>query len=126
MIVVSAGIVSRDGKIMLCQRRPGDRLSLKWEFPGGKMEEGETLQQTLERELMEEIGAVAHAGDAVYVCQSGPFMIVFLETRLEEGALQCIEVQDARFVTPEEARALNMTPQDRAAMEHMLAAGKLI
>jgi mutator protein MutT len=54
-IDVAIGIVMRAGKILICQRRAGSPLCGYWEFPGGKHEPGETLEQTLHRELAEEL-----------------------------------------------------------------------
>ncbi|MCD6233896.1 MAG: (deoxy)nucleoside triphosphate pyrophosphohydrolase [Candidatus Marinimicrobia bacterium] len=55
MIHVSAGILMADGLILLCQRLPRDPHPLKWEFPGGKAETGETPKEALIRELTEEL-----------------------------------------------------------------------
>jgi 8-oxo-dGTP diphosphatase len=56
MTNVVAGILERDGRILICQRRAGQAHPLKWEFPGGKVEAGETAQTALTRELREELG----------------------------------------------------------------------
>lgn len=55
MIHVSAGIIEADGLILLCQRLPREPHPLKWEFPGGKVEDGETPEEALIRELTEEL-----------------------------------------------------------------------
>lgn len=61
-LLVSAGIIHRDGKILVGQRRKNDRHPLKWEFPGGKVEFGESPQQALVRELREELQIEARVG----------------------------------------------------------------
>ena len=48
-LIVVAGVLQRDGKLLIGQRMAGDRHALKWEFPGGKVEAGETPKQALER-----------------------------------------------------------------------------
>jgi 8-oxo-dGTP diphosphatase len=53
--MVVAAVIERDGDILVCQRRQGDRHALKWEFPGGKVEPGETPRAALKRELVEEL-----------------------------------------------------------------------
>ena len=55
MIVVIAGIIIKDGKVLLAKRGSNQKMAGKWEFPGGKLEKGETHQQCLERELKEEL-----------------------------------------------------------------------
>jgi len=59
---VSAGVLRRDGTVLACQRRADQEHAGKWEFPGGKIEAGETPQQCLERELDEELGIRATVG----------------------------------------------------------------
>ena len=61
-LLVSAGIIHRDGQVLVGQRRLADRHPLKWEFPGGKVEAGETPQQALVRELREELEIEASVG----------------------------------------------------------------
>ena len=61
-LLVSAGIIHREGRVLVGQRRKGDRHSLKWEFPGGKVEYGETPKQALIRELWEELYICATVG----------------------------------------------------------------
>jgi 8-oxo-dGTP diphosphatase len=51
MVVVTAGIIERDGQILIAQRKKGSREEYKWELPGGKLEEGETPEECLVREL---------------------------------------------------------------------------
>lgn len=65
---VTAAVMEKDGKILLAQRRQGDALGGKWEFPGGKIEPGETPEQCLRRELKEEFGVETRIGD--FVCSS--------------------------------------------------------
>ena len=55
MLQVVAGIIEREGRILICRRKAQQTHPLKWEFPGGKVERNETLPQALERELAEEL-----------------------------------------------------------------------
>ena len=62
---VVAGLIWRNGKILVCQRTRHQPMPLKWEFPGGKIEEGEQPRDALRRELDEELGIAAAVGDEV-------------------------------------------------------------
>jgi len=62
---VVAGLILRDGKLLICQRTRHQALALKWEFPGGKIEEGEQARAALRRELEEELGIDATVGNEV-------------------------------------------------------------
>lgn len=62
--VVGAAVV-RDGRVMLCRRAVGEREAGFWEFPGGKVHEGETAEECLARELEEELGIGARVGEFV-------------------------------------------------------------
>jgi 8-oxo-dGTP diphosphatase len=66
MILVTAGILTDGERILICQRKAGDRFGLKWEFPGGKVEAGETPETCLRRELAEELGIEAEVGPEVH------------------------------------------------------------
>ena len=58
-------LILRDEKVLICQRRPDQPMALKWEFPGGKVENGESAEQALRRELDEELGIAADIGNRV-------------------------------------------------------------
>jgi 8-oxo-dGTP diphosphatase len=61
-VVVVAAVMERDGQVLIAQRRKQDRHPLKWEFPGGKVEPGESPPEALARELREELGVEAEIG----------------------------------------------------------------
>jgi 8-oxo-dGTP diphosphatase len=62
---VVAGVIQRNGRILICQRK-GGRHALKWEFPGGKIEPGEDARSALARELIEELGIEARIGTLLH------------------------------------------------------------
>jgi 8-oxo-dGTP diphosphatase len=64
-ILVVAGVIEREGRILIGQRRSDDRHPLKWEFPGGKVEQNESPRQALKRELPEELGIDAEIGPEI-------------------------------------------------------------
>ena len=65
IIEVAAGLVFRDGRLLITQRPAGGHLPGLWEFPGGKREPGETFEQALHRELMEELGIEVEVQDRI-------------------------------------------------------------
>lgn len=69
LVRVVAAVIRRDGHVFLCQRRASDRHPLKWEFPGGKIEPGESVEDCLRRELREELGVEADAGARLWSTQ---------------------------------------------------------
>jgi 8-oxo-dGTP diphosphatase len=66
MRTVVAALITRDSKLLVCQRRRDDSHALKWEFPGGKVEAGESPVQALTRELREELGVDATIGSEFF------------------------------------------------------------
>jgi 8-oxo-dGTP diphosphatase len=65
-ILVTAGIIVRGGRILICQRQRSDAYGLQWEFPGGKVRDGEELKEALRRELVEELAIEAEIGREVF------------------------------------------------------------
>ncbi len=66
LITVTAGILTDRDRVLVCQRRVGSRFPLKWEFPGGKVEDGESPEDCLRRELLEELAIEAEVGPEIY------------------------------------------------------------
>jgi 8-oxo-dGTP diphosphatase len=65
-ILVAAGIIRDGDRVLICQRPRSDAYGLQWEFPGGKVGEGEDLEESLRRELAEELGIQAEVGPEVF------------------------------------------------------------
>lgn len=79
---VVAGVIEREGLLLICQRKTGDRYPLKWEFPGGKVEAGEDPRAALARELEEELALEATIGEELlrYTYQyplRAPVLLIF-------------------------------------------------
>ena len=64
--MVAAGILVKDGRVLICQRHRSDPYGLQWEFPGGKVQHGEDLRRALRRELREELAIDAEIGAEVF------------------------------------------------------------
>jgi 8-oxo-dGTP diphosphatase len=65
-ILVTAGIIVEGNRILICQRHRSDAYGLQWEFPGGKVRDGEDLKESLRRELAEELAIRAEIGDKIF------------------------------------------------------------
>src|SRR5262249_50299021 len=90
---VVAAVVWRDGRLLMTQRPPGGRLGLLWEFPGGKIEPGETPERALARELQEELNVLARPGETLaietHAYPGGPDVeITFIACELDSPKLE--------------------------------------
>jgi 8-oxo-dGTP diphosphatase len=87
--MVAAGVIEKDDLLLICQRRKGDRHAMKWEFPGGKVEPGETPRQALERELKEELAIEAVIGNEMvryeHTYPKGKILLIFYRVARYEG-----------------------------------------
>lgn len=83
MLIVVAAILERNGQVLIGQRRPGGSHALKWEFPGGKVEEGESPEEAIVRELHEELAIEAMGAHEIHRYEYAypgkrPLLLVFL------------------------------------------------
>lgn len=125
---VSAGIIVRNGKIFIAQRPEGKPLPNVWEFPGGKLEPGETLPQCLKRELKEELDVDAEIGEFImnttYGYASGEFRINVYRVHIPNDAEPKLNVhQNAAWVTPAEMDNYEFPPADTDIIRHLKTVG---
>jgi len=119
MLSVVAAVIESEGKILVCQRRRGDTFELMWEFPGGKVKPGETLQQALGRELLEELGAPAEIGAELfhtkhrYAAISEPIELTFFAASMNPDAVRNLAFETMEWRAPETLVELNFLPADR-------------
>jgi mutator protein MutT len=119
LIPVVAAVVQKEGRFLLCQRAEGKRHGGLWEFPGGKLLEGETFDAAAARELAEELRVrVSRVGSEVGQFQDAgsEFAIHFLEVAIE-GSPIAHEHQALGWFTLEEVCALALAPADRAFVQ---------
>jgi len=127
---VVAALIQKDGKLLVCQRTRHQTMPLKWEFPGGKIEDGEQPYDALRRELEEEIGIVATIGDEVarirheYPNRS-MVELRFFVVREYEGEVENRIFRDIQWAAPRDLPKYDFLEADLTLVRD-LAAGKLL
>jgi 8-oxo-dGTP diphosphatase len=124
-VVVVAAIIARDGRVLACQRSRKSRFALKWEFPGGKVQTGETPQAALERELDEELGVRAKIGEEIfriehkYAQMRGPVQLLFFKARIESGEIENRIFEKIEWVEPEKLQEMDFLEADRELIDKL-------
>lgn len=122
-LVVTAAILHHADKILIAQRRPDCRLAGLWEFPGGKLDEDESPQAGLQREIREELGIEIEVGEifaTVYHRYDwGAALILAYSCRPLSLAVQNLEVADHRWVTAQEMTRFAMLPADEPIVQKL-------
>ena len=121
IVEVAAGLICREGRYLIARRKAGVHLAGFWEFPGGKREAGETLEECLQRELFEELN--------IHIDVPLPFQIIrhqypektvelhFFICRIESGDATAMDCAEIRWVWPHELDAFEFPPADRPVVE---------
>lgn len=127
---VVAGLIVKDGKLLVCQRTRHQTMPLKWEFPGGKIEDREQPRDALHRELEEELGILATIGDEVKRIQheypnGGKVELRFFVVREYQREIENRIFKDIRWAEPKDLPAYDFLEADLTLVRD-LAAGKLI
>lgn len=123
MRIVTAAVIRKSDTVLLTRRKPGEKLAGMWEFPGGKIELGESPEECLKRELKEELGIEvkvgAHIADSLYEYDHGAFLLKAYETEHISGEFQLTVHDDIKWVKPENLLAEQLAPADIALVEHL-------
>lgn len=127
---VVAGLIVKDGKLLVCQRTRHQTMPLKWEFPGGKIEEGEQPRDALRRELEEELGILANVGDEVRRIQheypnGGMVELRFFIVRAYQRELENRIFKDMQWADPKDLPKFDFLEADLLLVSE-LAAGKFL
>jgi 8-oxo-dGTP diphosphatase len=122
--VVAALLQREDGKVLITQRRPQAFMPLKWEFPGGKVEPGETDQQALARELKEELDIEVEVGGHFMGLKHAypDFEVDFqvYSCSIVSGDLRKLAVNDYRWVAISDLETFEFPPADQPTVEQLL------
>jgi 8-oxo-dGTP diphosphatase len=127
---VVAALILKDGKVLVCQRTRHQSMPLKWEFPGGKIEDGEQPRDALRRELEEELGIDARVGDEVARIRhdyrnGGSVELRFYVVNEFTGELENRIFKDVRWAKRSELPKYDFLEADRELVKD-LATGKII
>lgn len=114
---VTAAVFIKDGRVMICRRPPNKGNALKWEFPGGKSEPGETLEECLKRECEEELGIEISVGREICATEyEYPDITVnlhFMLSKIVSGTPELKEHVDIKYITKSELSDYDFCPADR-------------
>ena len=128
MTEVVAALIRDGDKFMICQRPEHKSNALLWEFVGGKAEKGETKEEALIRECIEELDVKIEVGDEFFdVVHQYPDILVHLtlfNATIAEGTPKLLEHNDIKWITPEEIPDYNFCPADDEILEKIMQAGK--
>lgn len=126
LLVAACALVDADGRVLLAQRPEGKQLAGLWEFPGGKVEQGETPEQTLIRELDEELGIATKAAClapltfASHTYETFHLLMPLYVCRRFEGVPQGREGQAIKWVRPRQMRDYPMPPADEPLIPFLI------
>ncbi len=122
-VIVVAAVIIEQGRVLVTQRKVDSPHGLLWEFPGGKVKEGEEPREALRRELKEELDIEAEVGtifEAVFhLYPEHPILLLTYHCRIERGTLTPIGCHDLRWVDVSELQRLVMPPADDPVRKHL-------
>lgn len=121
-IKVVAAIIKNEDKILATKRGYGEFINM-WEFPGGKIESGETKEQALVREIKEELNIEINVDKfALDIEYQYPNFYLFMSCfmcSIKEGSIELLEHNDGKWITKEELNTLNWLPADIDAVNYL-------
>ncbi len=124
MIKVAVGIITLGSQILVCQRKKSSRYPLKWEFPGGKFENGESAEECLRRELCEELSIDANVGVEFFRQEwhypdSGSFEVCYLLVPSYAGTIRNNVFEQIRWVHRDELTGVDMLEGNRDVVDKL-------
>jgi 8-oxo-dGTP diphosphatase len=129
---VAVGIILRNGYVLACQRKRGASYALKWEFPGGKLEEGESPENALARELREELAIEAHVAEEFWrqewvyrdgsdgAHRDGSFRVFYFLVRGFSGEPVNHAFEQIQWIRPHDLQTMDILEGNRDAVERLV------
>ena len=118
---VVAAVIEKDNKVFCCQRGPKGECAFKWEFPGGKIEPGETKEDALIREIKEEFNAEIkvekYIGENIHHYPEKDIKLIFLKATLLSKELKLLEHEDYKWITKEDKEKYEFAGADKKVFE---------
>ena len=123
MIPVVAALIVRDGRLLIARRPEGKHMAGRWEFPGGKLECGESPEEAIEREIREELAAEIRAGRVyqaiAYSYPEKDVLLLFYAASIVSGEPRPVEEAEIRWITLEELDEYTFAPVDAMLVERL-------
>ncbi len=121
---VTAAIIRKEDKLLICQRKAGRAFEFKWEFPGGKLEPGESPEVCLNRELQEELGIDASIGAEVFrtdfrYANGFQVRLLFFQVKGFRGVPQNLAFEQIAWVRPGELSRYDFLEADQILIERI-------
>lgn len=114
---VTCALIERERKILVAQRPPGKALEGKWEFPGGKIDVGESSEDCLLREIREELGCeisiIASLSPVVHAYQNGSIELIPFHCAVQSGEPSAIEHSSIEWIDPVSLLEIDLADADR-------------
>jgi len=129
---VAVGILMKNGRVLACQRKRTARYPLKWEFPGGKLEDNESPEHALVREIREELGIEAVVGEQLHIQEwvyeesvtdthrDGAFRVYYFLVPSFSGSPTNKTFEQIRWVTPAELQSMDILEGNRNAVDQLV------
>ncbi|HEV2616880.1 MAG TPA: (deoxy)nucleoside triphosphate pyrophosphohydrolase [Candidatus Acidoferrales bacterium] len=118
-VLVVAAVIVRDGRVLACQRHRSGQFPFKWEFPGGKVQRGESPQAALARELREELAIHANVGTELYRTNHkypeipSPVELIFFTATIESGEIDNRVFETIAWAAPQKLPEMDFLDADR-------------